>query len=235
MEETNLISIEIGKGCDLAKVHTKCPISDVDRYGDLDISNPITDDKLIDIISQSYSMGFKGEIAFHYYNEPLLYADRVFSIIERVRDLFPESRFFLNTNGNFIHKHLDKMYYFSTINLSNYEGKNWDWLKEHLHKNASLRVFDFGLDSRKENFKNYRDTKPCNRPYKEFIIDYYGNAHLCCMDWKGQVELGNVVKGDFKMIFDKFVDYRKKIGSDPMDDAPDICKKCIGKSINKGV
>lgn len=236
MKETALISIEIGTGCDLSSLHSKCPISDVDRYGDLDVSNPIKDEDIIKIISIFYNIGFDGQIAFHYYNEPLLYGDRLFRLIEKIRDIKQDSKFFLNTNGNFIKKYLDKMHLFKTINISNYDRKDWSWLKEHLNKNCQLRILDYGLDARKQNFKNYKTLTPCYRSYKEFIIDYYGNVHLCCMDWKGNVNLGNIHTKDIMDIYYEFIRLRKLISSNPMNDnSPDICKRCIGKTLNKTV
>jgi len=237
MKDTGLLSIEIGRGCNLANVHTRCPSADVDRYGKLDTSNPITDDEILKMIFTLYNeMEFNGQIAFHYYNEPLMYANRMFGIIDKVRDKFPESKFFLNTNGTYIEKHLDKLHYFSTIILSNYDNKDWEWIREYLHPRCFLWVQSGSLDLRKDNFTKYTKSDPCGRPYKELVVDYYGNGHLCCMDWKGVVDLGNVVTDGFKSVVDKFVKIRETISCDPMSkDAPIICQKCANKTPNRTV
>jgi len=238
MKDTALISIEIGKACNLAKIHTRCPSADVDRYGNLDTSKPISTTQIIDLVVHAYKeMGFTGKVAFHYYNEPLLFADRVNFVIDEVRKIHPEAKFFLNTNGNYIRDNLDLVKKFNQITLSNYDNEDWTWLKEELGPDIWLWVWDiFTLDPRKSNFSGGPDNRMCKRPYKEIIIDFYGNAHLCCMDWKGNIKLGNVHQDKFEDIVEKFIDIRKKVSSDPMsDDAPDLCKVCRLKSTNPNV
>jgi len=239
-EPTSLLTLEIGRGCDMAKDHDRCPSADLDRYGNLPQGEHLPDDLVIEIIVKAYKeMQFKGKVAFHYYNEPLMYAKRLFSIVKKVRELVPESEFFLNTNGTYVDKNLENLHYFKMIVLSNYYKKNWDYIKPYLVKDCHLWVQSGDLDARKNNFKDFKEMTPCGRPYKEFIIDVYGNGHLCCMDWKGEVNLGNVKTIGFEQVFYNFAKIREKVSTDGerlMDgDAPLICKMCNGKTRNRKV
>ncbi len=165
MKETNLISIEIGRSCNLASIHTSCPSGDIDRYGDLDTTLPINNDQIVSLVSNAYiNMEFKGMVAFHYYNEPLLYPDKISYIIDNVRKLVPHSKFFLNTNGYYIKDNVELVKKFSRITLSNYNNEDWSWLKEQLPSTCSLWVFNIRtLDGRKIILKNI--------PSLYFVID----------------------------------------------------------------
>ncbi len=56
------------------------------------------------------------------------------------------------------------------------------------------------------------------------------------MDWKGNLNLGNIHYDSFEDIMIKFSDIRSKISSSPMHiDSPDICKRCRLKTPNKNV
>ena len=98
---TKLLSIEIGDQCNLAGEHMKCPISirkHNKEYGALTIED------IIVVIHDAIKLGFRGMVGFQYYNEPMLYIDRIQKVIERV----PEVDYLLWTNGTLLDRSIEK-------------------------------------------------------------------------------------------------------------------------------
>lgn len=90
-------------------------------------------------------------------------------------------------------------------------------------------MLDGRLDRRKEQ-RREADESGCLRPFNEMVIDTYGNAHLCCADWRGDCHIGNVRRDGFAAVARRFVAVRDLVNSYPLQAAaPAICKYCTIK------
>ena len=227
-----LLSIEANRECNLARDHAKCPSADADRYGDLDTSRPLADDDIMAAIREAMAMGFAGEIAWHYYNEPLLAWDRLRPLMTRIQAEQPAARFCLWTNGTQIGRAVppEQLAVFSSIWISDYQpsepgalAPGWSFLRQYV---PNVHVLPGRLDDRKTLATNDCHGG-CYRPMAELIIDHYGNGHLCCADYRGQVPLGNVHDVGLRGVAAKFLRLRQHIARPTLTaDAPEICRRC---------
>jgi len=225
MRYTQFIATEICRECNYAKIHEhKCPSGDEDRYGRLDTSQPMTDDQIVDLVVTAYAeMGFRGLWAAHLYNEPCLAFDRIEKVFLRIRSRVPAARSVLWTNGTKLPKDLNRLQIFSQMWVSNYLNRDWRFLEEYVPK---VTVMPDVLDIRNEG-RIRVDNRRCLRMFNELIFDYYGNAHICCVDIRGEVHLGNIHRDSFQSIVDQFRWVRKDVIRDPMPAAaPSICRLC---------
>jgi hypothetical protein len=237
------IGFEIARACNRANEHCgACPSADHDRYGSLDTSTPLDDDTILDCIQYAYNNGFCGHIVWHYYNEPLLSWKRLKPLILRIREAIPQSLFTLWTNGDMIRRPWEEpqtdamaiartssgidpveLSLFHTCWVSNYAKIDWSFLNPYFTR---LITLSGSLDGRKQSTITFRRFR-CLRPFNELILDCYGNAHLCCADWKGTTELGNVFKDGYKKLVAAYAAMRDLVARQPMPkNCPDICKTC---------
>jgi len=233
MKYIQFLSIEIGRECNYAELHKgSCPSCDMDRYGDMDISSEMTNVEILETIRKSYEMGFNGFIAFHYYNEPMLFIGRIEIIIQNVKKEFENARFCLWTNGSKLDDNLDKMELFDSIYITQYtKNEHFGHVRKYMKETAKICTLVGNLDNRKNNFKINDNLDLCLKPFNEMIIDFYGNIHMCCMDWKGEIKLGNIKTDSFDNIHKKFFKIREQLITSPISDkSPDICKKCQSKT-----
>ena len=229
------LSIEIGEMCNLANIHETCPANTrtIDKSCGM-----LTDDDIINVIKDVYENGFRGEVGFHYFNEPLIYIDRIKDIINAC----PFAKFILWTNGTLIkdntieNEHLNL---FNNIVISNYgDSARYGFylgLQETFPQIS--RIINYAsqhenMDDRLEIYTNLPTNKyGCCRPFTiEMPIDCYGNVHLCCRDWGNSTKIGNVKKQPLSKIVDSSLFYGIKDSLHrpllDLDNCPDVCKKC---------
>lgn len=219
-----LLSLEIGRACDMAGCHKECPSGDKDRYGDLPTDKKLTDDRISEIVREAHDLGFNGEIAWHYYNEPLLFWKRMKPLMERLKSEVAGVKFCLWTNGSQIGTQVqpEELRVFNSIWVSNYLDRDWSFLSDIVD---NFHVLDGVLDNRKG--RQPASDVGCYRPLNEMIIDTYGNGHLCCSDNKGEVKLGNVWDDEFETVAERFCQLSRLIARPKLAaDAPDICRTC---------
>jgi len=245
------IGFEIARNCNRATEHCRaCPSADLDRYGKLDTSMSLDDNTIVACVQYAYDNGFNGHVVWHYYNEPLLSWKRLKPLILRIRESVPKSLFALWTNGDMIRRPWeepqtnamaiartssgidpDELSVFHTCWVSNYANIDWSFLKTHVTR---LITLSGALDNRKQATKESRRTS-CLRPFNELILDCYGNAHLCCADWKGTAGLGNVFRDGYEKLVSDYIAMRDLVASNPMPrNCPSICKTCQIKDSSIG-
>jgi hypothetical protein len=224
LKYTQMINFEIGDKCNLTKIHFKCP-SNADRPP----GKELTDAIIMDMVKKSYEQEFRGFIAWHYYNEPLLQADRIFNLMEQIRNYFPQSRFLLWTNGT-ISLNDSRVKLFELVYCTDY----FDTGAEKLYQNFK-GVGWFGYKGAKDSILDERFTDPpleknfgrCLRPLVEFIIDNFGVIHFCCYDWSNAIKIGNIWDNSFENILEVREDLSKKVcGEEMSNDAPEFCLRC---------
>lgn len=79
LSQTTIISFEIGSECNLSAVHPQCPINLRKMNAK---KEPVTIEDILQAITEAEQLGFRGSVAFHNYNEPLLYIDRILEVIK---------------------------------------------------------------------------------------------------------------------------------------------------------
>ena len=229
MKCLSLICFELGKACNLGQLHPKCPNLNLERFAKLDTSKELDDETIIECAIKAYkNYNFQGFIAWHYYNEPCLQKERMHSLMKKIKENVPESRFLLWTNGTKI-KEVD-LHDFDYIIISSYFG-NDDEIQEALNKYQKIGyiwhnpTFDDRLESRNVE----ANLCPCIQILESFTLDAYGNHHPCCYDWQGELSVGNV----FKAGFDELVARSKKLTESLLhmtNDTHDKCLKCKHKN-----
>lgn len=236
MQYTQFLIFEIGCQCNLAKAHsTLCPIALPDRYGKLNTSRPLTEDMIIECAKTAYlELGFCGLVGWHYYNEPMLEWERIKILMARIKKGLPLAQFVLWTSGTIMPEDVSELRIFSQIHLTNYQGRDWRFLQREL-PDVEIDVFGPHMDDRAVRRKVVGNDR-CLRPFNEMIIDYYGNGHLCCMDFRGECVLGNVWSEGFQVVAKNFITFQELLCQQPMATiAPEVCRTCAtGRLRNVG-
>lgn len=225
---TQFLIFEIGRECCLAGEHAgKCPSGDVDRYGLLPTGAPTSDDQILDAVEWAWEAGFRGHIGWHYYNEPLLFWGRIRSLVQRIRERVPGAEFVLWTSGVPIGRRVPpaELSVFSRVWISDYHRRTTEWKELRRHVSEVI-VLDGALDERKR-IPGRAHNPHCLRPFHEFIVDYYGNGHLCCADWRGDVHIGSIHTDGFPAMFARFSALRETLmAPDGHPNAPALCRIC---------
>jgi hypothetical protein len=221
------IDFEISLGCPLVGLHMNiCPVSDQNRWNGLPRANPLSDDLiLLCCVTAYHELGFRGWVLWHYFNEPLLALNRIERLIPRLKQLVPEARTALFTNGERLPQDLNRLLVFDKISLKNYTGRDVSRLVA-LHPNIAVDPKP-ELDARMQDVPRLNADRRCRRMWDELIIDFYGNGHICTGDWRGAVPIGNVWSESFADIVTNYMSIRARISQEPMaEDAPGFCRHC---------
>jgi len=100
LRETQFLVFEAGDKCNLAEIHTKCPLHAGDRWRGGDIEEPMSDELIVSLAVRAHTdMGFAGIVCWHYYSEPCISIDRIHRLALAIREQVPDARFGLWTNG----------------------------------------------------------------------------------------------------------------------------------------
>lgn len=229
IRDVQILVFEIGQDCNLAPHHVRCPANKgVARYEKLDCSRPLDDDTILDTAKRFYGeFGFNGLIAYHYYNEPCLYLERMVRVSKAIRDAVPQSKFLLWTNGTLLPDKTGMLSIFDIIRVTHYGGQHSP-VNLHCTKQDCSRIVvqSAHLDARLQEL-GQDNSKPCMRPYTEFILDCFANVHLCCIDWRGLASPGNVLRDGLDRCVAAWRSAAQRIVCDPMDSgAPEACRRC---------
>jgi len=188
------LSFESGIACDLAKEHPSCPVSRHDSFRKRE--EKLTPDAIARVVDEAVALGFDGYVGFHYYNEPLLYQEFIRSAIDKCN----YSRFMLWTNGMLLTEESTFPGLFEWVHITDYRGG----ARQHIYSSLAAKfpstrfqirsiVHDDRLTPR---LQMQATNIQCWRSYIELPIDHYGNLHLCCQDWMGSFDMGNIFDAD---------------------------------------
>ena len=229
MNRTQFAIFEICRECNLGAKHKRCPNTHHERWAYVDTSRAMSDDTIIATACALYAdHDFRGAIGFHYYCEPMMAAERMYRIISAIRQRCTVAQFVLWTNAYGLDESneaaLKKLSIFRKVFVTNYAGKNLDYLKRYtsecqiIYPRFDARLADLSVNIRHD---------PCKRMYVEIIFDFFGNVHPCCVDWRGRAGLGNIHRDDLTDIIRKWKHMREMVSRDPMpDNAPEVCLRC---------
>ncbi|WP_340019609.1 SPASM domain-containing protein [Paenibacillus sp. FSL H3-0457] len=227
LSKLSILSFEIGNECNLTKQHPKCPINIREYKED---HSPLTTEIIVKSIEEAEKFGFKGHVAFHFYNEPLLYKDR----IEEVIDAKPDSKYLLWSNGLLLNPKIEDnqiLKKFEQVVITCYYSKKMDFFNRIKEYYGNVEIATWELDDRINIYSNKpTNVLGCKRVQFELPIDYYGNVHLCCRDWNNSYEIGNIVKDGFESVVMGSA-YQNAVQSVnrrllDLNSCPGICKSC---------
>lgn len=236
MKATQLLSIELGPECNLGQIHPRCPNRNAERFAHVTTKfGLLSDEKIIEFVCRAHEDGFAGYVCWHYYNEPLLYKERMFRLMKEIRERVPSSKFYLWTNGTSFPEKMPDFQMFSGAFISdygNYDKRAVEMLKRILGpQNVKLR--SVSLDDRLRADQGELSYRPCSRMLAEMPIDCYGNVHLCCYDWRG-VGFGsplNIQEFPYEVIIERWQRVRDSIaGMEMASNAPTVCRWCKMRS-----
>lgn len=227
LKKTSLLSFEITNRCNMQHIHDKCPIN-CRKYNEKEQS--LDKQSVVRTIKMAKELGFSGMVAFHYYNEPLLEKDLILSIMAEV----PECKYLLWTNGLLLSRNVKDNEFlkrFTLVCITCYDKADMAFFQEMSDYYKNVEIFDWELDDRLEIYnKNVANPLSCKRPLFEIPIDFYGNIHLCCMDWNNSYIIGNIFREDFTNIMcsQKYQNLIKMCKQRIIDDkiCPPICRTC---------
>lgn len=231
------LSFEINNECPLEFYHPQCPRNIKDRYARSTSSEPITVDDIIGFYSHCVEYhGFRGMMNFHNYNEPLATKDRIIEIMR----LLPKGRFSLWTNGVLLEDEEDCIRIIEgceSVMITIYPETNMAFAKELSARYPHVKTQEAKMDNRAiENIKPiYRvGMGRCNRVNYDPVIDYYGNMHMCCADWRGEMVIGNIKIDPWRDILSRWNEIREKLSQwitqKNYDELPYICKLCFERT-----
>lgn len=228
MNTTGYLIFETCKTCNLGKVHTRCPNQHRERFAWIGHDKPVPDGKLVDLAKEMHEVhGFAGRIGFHYYNEPLCSETRLWRLMDAIDAAVHGARYTLWTNGTRWPKSPQNLKRFEEVHLTNYGLPEFPvdleaWTDTLPH----LQVHQWQLDNRITAVVP-ETRQPCRRMFTEFVVDYYGNVHLCCYDWRGLGSPGNVQDMELSELVRRWKAIREAISGRTMTaDAPHVCLEC---------
>ncbi|CAD5990010.1 S-adenosyl-L-methionine-dependent 2-deoxy-scyllo-inosamine dehydrogenase [Planktothrix tepida] len=227
------LAIEINEACN--RKCDWCPNSKNQR------KNGFIDEEIFyKIIDQMAEIKFVGRVTFNQYNEPLL-DNRLPKFIRYVRQKLSSSYIYLNTNGDFINIELWTLLRkegLDYVNISQYDGKINQNIKKVLEsldneekKHFGVHIFDTSKINNRAGLVNTTSKLPlkkfCFRPFSQLCVTYEGKVVLCCNDYFGQIEIGDVKTTPIKEIWENeiFVRYRKELKKGNRADL-ELCKTC---------
>jgi len=197
------------------------------------------------ILDELVDMSFKGSLAFHCNNEPLL-DERLSSWIKMARNLLKTNYFYLYTNAILINVKLASKLFdagLDRIIIDNYNDKhelipsvrnlveNSFALQGEVIINYRLKNDFLGNRAGESPNARYFLKEPlkiiCMRPLTEIVVGYNGIVPLCCADGLWKVVMGDVKKEGLRDIW--FSDFFKKVRNSLTKgdrNCTEICKVC---------
>jgi len=222
-KNTIRVSFELSNLCNYSFIHKKCPLF-------LEKRPTILPSTIVySVLDSLHGLKFKGEIAFHTYNEPLI-DPRLFQFISYARRSCPRSNIYICSNGFYLDQTLaDELVAVgvSEIRISAYSDKEFERLgkmKLTIPFKVERQILDNRLNQYIGGIKN--SSKPCFAPLNEICISRDGKIVLCCLDWKKEYVFGDLHKEPLETILkkDKVIETYDRLSKG--DRFLELCKRC---------
>jgi len=195
---TKRVSFELSNRCNLACAHRECPLN-------LESSvKTLPTRVIVDVLKTLKQHRFRGEIAWHTYNEPLC-DPRLVPLIIKGRRLCPEAGQYLSTNGTMLtQRKLDKLAAagLTRIHVSAYTKEIFNRVSnlmfpiKHVVERARLIRNHLQIYDQPEKDLNL----PCQAPLGEIIISRDANVLLCCREWQRRHTFGDLTRQSFESL-----------------------------------
>jgi hypothetical protein len=233
------LSFEIGSKCNLAEDHPTCPINHMNRV----YERTIQPSEVLAFARSAVDHGFRGFIAFHYYNEPMLKIMEVMEIIGLIEEAKLPVKFILWSNGLLIPRSPEKQEFlkkFHDIIISQYFAKDVPFFVDLQQRFPQIRIIpNAQLDDRAAAVEHpatsYKNFGQCMRQIIELIIRNDGTIHHCCIDYGNEIQAGNVLTDDHAGIISRWQRNRDRVSAgdknqEGFDALPAVCKACVVKT-----
>lgn len=203
------VQIQTRTGCNLRC--NMCPLSRMTQ------PHQILSEKLFNkIIDELADIDYKGRVSLYLMNEPFL-DKRLPELIEITRQKLPEARINISTNGTI--STIDEMKKLKKIGLSDcdvscYTQAIYDkWKKQDVNA-INMIDYQYHYNNRGGNSSAGGDREVggyCERPFIQMYINAFGQAVLCCSDYKFEVIMGDLKKNTLVEIWNnkKYERYRE--------------------------
>lgn len=221
-----------------------CPNSSFDRSIKQN-ERLMPEDLFKKIIDELKTIKFTGRISPHLFGEPLL-DKRIVRLMKYAHETLPKAKLKMYTNADLLDINMlgglcdagVKDYVVSlhgTDKEKEINKNRVDKLVSYIREegmNINISYFNVSTDSFLANrgglvkVKNVNKVVSCQRSTNPLVVDYKGDVLICCNDYLGQVNFGNIANNSLLNIWNskKFKsvrnDLKKKIYKF------DICKKC---------
>jgi len=213
-----------------------CPVCKYPREVEMHL-----DDFLFDrIVRELCSLGFSGRIGLHFFNEPLA-DDSIVEKVKKLRRYVPRSSIEINSNGDYLNLKLLRDLYESGLSklfVTAYCKETFwrvkgllDQCRGREGKIVTCREAPLFIGNRAGSLNNVvlHETlrANCFLPSYQIVVNYMGDVVLCCNDFYGRINFGNVSDRSLLEIWggDKLRDIRKKLRKKMRCLIP-ICRSC---------
>ena len=214
------IALEINDECPLTNIHPECPRNH-DRFANLPDYGQTTPEEMIKFVSLCFEHGFNGLITLHNYNDPMCTPELV---AQMVND-YPW-RVSLWTSGVLLDPIRDKdlITMCHDVMITDYPGV----VKPTFEDFINVKHQSYPLDGRTSTpEKNFKAKVPrCTRPDWEIVLNIRGFVNMCCGDWKGEINIGNIKTEDPAVLLHRWNQWRKKINA---GEFPPACEVCLAR------
>ena len=194
------VTIETSNLCPFTH-HKKCPAQHITEKKTLPL--PV----VMDVLQTLQQWNYKGQVAWHVYNEPTV-DPRLMHFVMEARRLLPEAVLFMYTNGWNLTETLCGEMIDAGVGhwmITSYSDAEDQRIMEVVRKHKDRAWFSFEpkggtreLDDRMalsevdvadKRIDGYR---LCRAPLPDLTIRASGNVGLCCIDWAETVTFGNI-------------------------------------------
>jgi radical SAM protein with 4Fe4S-binding SPASM domain len=167
------------------------------------------------IIKDLKKIGFRGQILYQFYCEPLTDI-RLESHILFARKCLPANHIAVYTNGDLLtRKRMDSLFAagLSKIYVTLHEKKNTEGFRKMYsaltsRQKSRIEIRELDADSLLATrgglvtVRNRETRSFCGYPSNTLSIDAYGNVVLCCEDYLGKHKFGNLKNRGLRQIWD---------------------------------
>lgn len=218
------IMFEFHTMCNLSDAHPWCPSGH--RYGD---GPTLRDADIVDLACLAWrDFDFRGRFGFHYYNEPMVQWERLLGLLDLIQAELPEATFALWTNGTHIDASMEAdLNRFAVVVVTDYGNIDTDMIRRMVPYAEIIKSRKDDRLTFEADLPTDHPTPPCIRPLTELIVDYWGNLHICCYDWRGRSSPGNVLIEEPAECFRRWQSMRDGIlTARRIGDMPAACRRC---------
>lgn len=226
MYEIEQIQIQTKTGCNL-----KCPMCPLSS---LTQPSGLLSKKLFSkIIDELVLLNYIGRVSLYLMNEPFL-DERLSEFITETRSKLPKVRINISTNGVIptpeLINNLINIQGLSDCDVSCYNQVSYDKWKNKNVNAVNMIDYKYNYDNRGGNSMAGKDKKIggyCERPFVQMYVNAFGQAILCCSDYKFEVVMGDLNKNTLMEIWNnnKYKKYREALKIGNRKDLI-LCKNC---------
>lgn len=218
MAHYRYLTFEIGHTCGLSQLHTKCPVSDPERFAHGHQTEPISDDLVLMFWRWARARGFRGTVLWHLYNEPWQEKERITKLLAAMRAEAPNQESHLWTGVGSGQARKDE------IGVNHVVWTNYAIVQPQDLDNRRAAMTGEG------DYARARRAGACGRAKGfELIIDHYGNWLKCCSDWRCEESVGNVLVDDWNGLLASYEGARAVAwqSAEEFAQLPRLCRACI--------